>query len=407
MGGTPSKLDLPDKPVFDLSKATVDLPSVQQFQDKATSAFDTVSKQAQVLNSQVMTTTSYLQILIGLVVAGGIGYIIYNYAIPYFRTWASMGGGPPSGIDPSKNLTSGLNIFSAESSSGIDIKNQLVNKISGNGIQVKLSEKLGIKPGDSVLVSYQHIGGKPETKTVSYGDILKIEDPQHHETTASFWSTTTGDQLPSIKDAKIVQTIPSANAPQNSAAYGYQFWMYISDWNYKFGQEKSVFSRNDPANKSVSNPAVFLHPTDNSLKISVSVYPNEKTSKNEPAPANNSGMNDDVFICEVPNVPLQQWVAVSVTVSTRNLDIYFNGKLVKSCLLSGIPKPIMGDIVLNDNGGFSGYMCSFNHYSKVLQPSDAQTFYAYGSPCRLPDDSYTTKFGLFDSGGKQVTKYVF
>jgi hypothetical protein len=182
--------------------------------------------------------------------------------------------------------------------------------------------------------------------------------------------------------------------------------MYITDWNYKFGQEKQVFSRNDPAG-TISSPHVTLSPTDNTMKISVSVYPNEKTSKNEPAPHGSSGSTDDVFICEVPNIPIQRWVAVAVTTDTKNLDVYLDGNLVKSCMLSGVPKPALGDIVLNDQGGFAGWMCSFNMYSKTLGPSDTQSFAATGAPCSIDGSSYKTQFGFFNSSGKQVSKYVF
>jgi hypothetical protein len=183
--------------------------------------------------------------------------------------------------------------------------------------------------------------------------------------------------------------------------------MYVKDWNYKFGQEKHIFSRSDPSG-SIKNPLVTLHPSDNIMKISISVYPNENTSKNEPAPVNNSGATDDVFICEVPNVPIQQWLAVAITIDTKNLDVYFNGKLVKSCLLSGLPKPALGDILVNDNGGYSGWLCSFHSYSRSLIPSDAETFTLGGPPCSIPDEtsSYTGEFGFF-KGGKEVTKYVF
>jgi hypothetical protein len=209
-----------------------------------------------------------------------------------------------------------------------------------------------------------------------------------------------------LKDAQITQTILSADAPTTSS-YGYQFWMYIKDWNYKFGEEKNIFTRSD-ASGSIGNPTVSLHPSDNIMKISVSVYPNENTSKNEPAPVNNSAATDDVFICEIPNVPIQQWVAVAITVDTKNLDVYFNGNLVKSCLLSGVPKPVLGDIIVNDNGGYSGWLCSFSSYSKTLIPSDAQAFTLGGAPCSIPDadNSYTGQFGFF-KGGKEVTKYVF
>lgn len=208
----------------------------------------------------------------------------------------------------------------------------------------------------------------------------------------------------SLKNGQVSEVVSSSGG---SASYGYQFWLFIQDWNYKFGEDKPIFSRNDPS-KSIQNPSVMLHPTDNSLKISVSVYPNENTSKNDPAPAGHSGATDDVFLCEVPNIPIQKWVSVSMSVDSRNLDVYLDGNLVKSCLLTGVPKPAMGDVVLNDKGGFSGWLCGFNSYSKSLVPSDVQIFNVGGAPCSIPDDkTYTTKFGFFNSGGKEVSKYVF
>lgn len=402
MGGTQSKLDLPEKPVFDISKAKVDLPSVQDFQAKTSSAFDEVTKQAQELNSKVWSTTGYLNVLLGLVVLGGIGYLIYNYAVPYFKSINK-----PS--QESLKTGPGLNIFSAELTSGKDIKSQLVNDISNNELQTKIDEKYGAKPGDSLNVYFQHVGSSPEKKTVSYGDTLKIipSGSQRSSSKSNSWYGSTTEQLSSLKDATEPYTIPSANSPQESSIYSYQFWVFIKDWNYKFGQDKYVFSRSDPSNKSVANPLVLLHPTDNTLKISVSVYPTEKTSKNEPAPAGHSGTTDDVFVCEIPNIPLQQWTSISISMSTKNLDVYINGKLVKSCLLTGIPKPAMGDIILNENGGFSGWMCSFNQYSKSLLPTDAQTFYAFGAPCRLPGDSYNAQLSIFSSEGKEKSKYMF
>jgi len=207
-----------------------------------------------------------------------------------------------------------------------------------------------------------------------------------------------------LKSGQVSEVVSSSGG---SASYGYQFWLFIQDWNYKFGEDKAIFSRNDPS-KSIQNPSVMLHPTDNSLKISVSVYPNENTSKNDPAPAGHSGATDDVFLCEVSNIPIQKWVSVSISVDSRNLDVYLDGNLVKSCLLTGVPKPAMGDVVLHDKGGFSGWLCGFNSYSKALVPSDVQLFNVGGVPCSIPDaTAYSTKFGFFNSSGKEVSKYVF
>jgi hypothetical protein len=80
-------------------------------------------------------------------------------------------------------------------------------------------------------------------------------------------------------------------------------------------------------------------------------------------------------------------LSVGITVSTRNLDVYLNGNLVKSCFLSGVPKPVSGSVTLNADGGFSGWMCGFYHYDKMLVPSDAQAFYGSGVPCSVPGTS--------------------
>ncbi len=235
-------------------------------------------------------------------------------------------------------------------------------------------------------------------------------------------SDSSGDLLSSLHDATSSMSIPATSAPlsnQSQGAYGVQWWMFVKDWNYGYGKEKAVLVRPDSTNTSVMNPSISLHPTDNTLKVSISVFPTGSgSSKTEPAPATGSGAStDDVFICEVPNIPLQTWFSVSVTVFGKNADIYIDGKLVKSCMLPGVPKPAVGDIQISPNGGFSGYMCNVYHYPRMLTPSDAMTFYSAGSSCSKDVSSsgvtssglsgYSVKFGVYDTLGKQVQQYTF
>jgi hypothetical protein len=224
-----------------------------------------------------------------------------------------------------------------------------------------------------------------------------------------------GDQLPNAKDAKSSASIPSASAPlsgQDKGGYGMQWWMYINDWDYKYGKEKHVLSRSDPSNSGIVNPRVMLHPTENTLQIAVSVYGSGEDSANASTP------DADMFVCEVPDVPLQSWFSVSVTLFDRNMDIYLNGNLVKSCVLPGVPKSAAGNVELNNNGGFSGYLCNFYAYPRMLIPSDAQTFYAAGTSCSTIKSAsptlqnaltggYSLKFGLTDTTGKQIDNYTF
>ena len=207
---------------------------------------------------------------------------------------------------------------------------------------------------------------------------------------------------------------------QDKGAYGMQWWMFIKDWNYGYGKDKPILTRPDPTNGSIMNPSVSLHPTDNSLKVSISLFPSgDGASKTEPAPAGASGSStDDVYVCEVTNLPLQTWFSVGVTVFGRNLDVYIDGKLVKSCFLPGVPKPAIGDIQLSPGGGFSGYLCDFYHYPRMLTPGDAMTFFSAGTGCKnkVPADGtgpgtsttgYSVKFGVYDTLGKQVQEYTF
>ena len=229
-----------------------------------------------------------------------------------------------------------------------------------------------------------------------------------------------GTLVSSMLDATNSSVVKATSAPLSggsSGAYGMQWWMFIKDWNYGYGKDKQILSRADPTNLQVLNPSVALHPTDNTMRITVSVFPDEtgSSSKTQPAPAGHSGSTDDVFICEVPNLPLQDWFSVSMTVFGRNLDVYIDGKLVKSCLLPGVPKPASGDITMAGNGGFSGSLCNFNHYSRMLVPDDAVSFYSAGTSCKSSTGpstasaatGYAVKFGVYDTVGKKIQEYTF
>jgi hypothetical protein len=231
------------------------------------------------------------------------------------------------------------------------------------------------------------------------------------------------DLLGFSHNAESSAVIRGTNAPlsaQNEGSYGVQWWMFIKDWNYGFGKEKSILSRPDPTNTAIKNPSISLHPTENTLKVSVSIFPaGQEGSVSEPAPAGDSGTTDDVFVCEVSDVPLQKWFSVSVTVFARNLDIYIDGKLVKSCFLPGVPKPASGDISVTPDGGFSGKMCNMFHYPRMLTPDDAIRFFSAGTNCKTEPDTtptgsaaaaatgYAVKFGVYDTLGKTVKEFAF
>lgn len=220
-------------------------------------------------------------------------------------------------------------------------------------------------------------------------------------------------------DGKAMNVISGAEIPPGVQDYGMQFWMYIKDWDYRYGQEKVVLRRVDPTVKGAVGPEISLAPNENTLQVRVSLFPaGGEAQASTPAPANQGGSaTGDSFTCKVENVPLQSWFSVTVTVFQRNLDIYLNGKLVKSCVLPGVPRPVAGDVEVGPDGGFSGTVCDVYSYAKALVPTDALAFYTQGTPCASQQQEkgdltgnlfgYTAKFGLFDKQGKVVKEYVY
>lgn len=223
-------------------------------------------------------------------------------------------------------------------------------------------------------------------------------------------------------EGKVRATISGAEIPPGVQDYGVQFWVYVKDWDYRFGQEKVILRRTDPTLVGAYGPEVSLAPNENTLQVKVALFPADPgaSQRSEPAPSNQGGSaTGDVFSCKVENFPLQTWVAVSVTVFQRNLDIYLNGKLVKSCVLPGVPRPVGGDIEVAPDGGFSGVVCDVFSYAKMLNPVDTSAFFASGTACSsLYDDKsektltgnlfgYTAKLGIFDKQGKVVREYVY
>lgn len=230
-----------------------------------------------------------------------------------------------------------------------------------------------------------------------------------------------GDKTPAPIDGKTRTVISAGDVPLSSGSdYGIQFWMYINDWDYNFGKQKPVLKRVAAGNTAVVNPFISLHPSDNSLDIRVNVYPSDNRAA---AAAPGAGTTGDSYTCTVENVPLQSWFSVSVTVFQRNMDVYINGRLVKSVVLPGVPKPAVGDIILNDAGGFSGSVCNVHSYSGMLGPADAKSFFTAGTACQAPAPTtgagapsssdtfitlfgYTFRFSTIDKGGKELSSYT-
>jgi hypothetical protein len=439
----PDALKSISAPTVDFNAAKFDASYVQQLQQQAAAATSTAKSLAE---KQFLATASAVKrgnwFRIVLWIVGIIGLILLiivlydtfapdNWINIFFDKSRSLGGG------------SGINVSNATYGSDdnyVDVTSSISSMLSGGNTipsfkvgagQLNLNANPDSKKLNTLKVTWSINGGVPQQTNINensmFPELSGAGGPAVTNTQAPpptwysklFGASSSGDLIKSPHDGSSAVTIKGTRAPLSSeseGAYGMQWWMFVKDWNYGYGKKKGLVLRTDPTNNSVTNPEISLHPTDNTLDISISIFPSsEGSSKSQPAAAGHSGSTDDVFVCSVPNIPLQTWFSVSVTVFGRNVDVYIDGKLVKSCFLPGVPKPAAGDIQLTSGGGFSGKVCSFYHYPRMLNPVDALNFWSTGTVCSTLDvtsssaatTGYSVKFGVYDSLGKEVQEYSF
>ena len=176
----------------------------------------------------------------------------------------------------------------------------------------------------------------------------------------------TRSHLVSMHDAKKSLVLTGDNVPHGSSAdYTYSFWVYISNWNYRVGEKKVILARGKDA--KVASPEISLGAMLNNIEVTLGTYA--------------QGHSGDAVnhTCTLENVPLQAWANVIVTLNNRSLDIYLDGKLVRTCVLPGVPKMTSGiPLVVSPNGGFEGYVSNVSYFSRAVNPREAYAIYREG-----------------------------
>ena len=119
-----------------------------------------------------------------------------------------------------------------------------------------------------------------------------------------------------------------------------------------------------------------------------------------------SSSGGSVHTCMIANCPLQTWVNVVVSVYGRTLDIYINGKLLKSCVLPGIAKPSSAkQATLTPGGGFAGYTALAEYWSSGTNADQAYMIYLSGGGVPVSTeggtDSYRVKVSFLDNGTEE------
>mgnify|MGYP003968305875 CR=1 FL=1 len=168
--------------------------------------------------------------------------------------------------------------------------------------------------------------------------------------------------------------INSNSLPGNNLSndYTYSMWVFINDWSHKYGEEKVIFRRTNTSNANTDNDDDF---NDVCPSVSLGAIKNEIVIK---MATGNALSRPEEFIVE--DIPIQKWVNVIITTEGRAVDVYIDGKLVKTYVLNKVIKiNDQANIYLTPDGGYSGYLNKFRYYSRTMSPREAYEIYAEGS----------------------------
>ena len=200
-------------------------------------------------------------------------------------------------------------------------------------------------------------------------------------------STTSASQMQTISASNLQGSGSGGDSSTSSTNFTYSIWIYINDWNYKYGEIKPVLGRmskkSDSSSSSVDGlsgsgpcPLIVLGALSNNLEIFMSTFASS-TSDTSPTVDDSSGQTVNRSI--VNNIPIQKWVNILVSVYGKTMDIYIDGKLVKTNILEGVPKINNdADLYITPKGGFSGYTSKLQYFSDATDPQTAYNIYLAG-----------------------------
>lgn len=79
------------------------------------------------------------------------------------------------------------------------------------------------------------------------------------------------------------------------------------------------------------------------------------------------------------NFPLQKWVCVMVSVDNKIVDLYIDGKLVRSQQLSAQPKQTTDAYMIHFSNDVNGYLAKLERYTEPMDPGTAWSKYMEGN----------------------------
>ena len=213
----------------------------------------------------------------------------------------------------------------------------------------------------------------------------------------------------SNKNVIFSKDIPETNASN----FMLSVWFYIDNWGDNISNEKNIlFVASKESAQTVTQLTTTLSGISNKVTLdsSTNLYKNINIALDKYE--NNLFVDIETYLdkqqsatranqttyarYKIPNIPVQKWNNLTISVDTRTMDIYLDGKLRNSFILHGLYKnydisqlkkniyignmQITGTPSNNDgtNSSFEGFITRIRYEGSSINPQDAYAIYKEG-----------------------------
>jgi hypothetical protein len=234
---------------------------------------------------------------------------------------------------------------------------------------------------------------------------------------ASKIATNTTDKT-SNANLIVAEDIPETT----SSNFTLSVWFYIDNWGNEIGNEKNIlYMAASPASRTVEQLKTTLSGISTKVKLTSpangTIFPknvNIALDKYE----NNLFIDIECFQdrqaiigtsaetiyarYKIPNVSIQKWNNLTISVDGRTLDVYLDGKLRNSFILHGLYKNYYDTTTLKNiylgnissfNSGFEGFITRIRYLGDSCNPQDAYNIYKEGINASLAQSLFN-KYSL-------------
>ena len=172
--------------------------------------------------------------------------------------------------------------------------------------------------------------------------------------------STTSSSVPLITKDKVVNS--------TSARFSYGIWVYINTWDTTL--TKNIFYRQNSTTTTKYDIRLYLDP--NSPTLYCDFYTQQTTTSS----GTTTSTPGTETVAITSNFPIQKWVYIIVSVDSKLVDTYIDGKLITSQELPALPNVTDTDIYV---GNFKAYAAQFQRWTSPMDPQTAWKNYMSGN----------------------------